>query len=131
MSADAAFALGELWRLAGGDAAALSAVTLTGAEPVLPSSFAVGTAAQVSIAAAALAAREIGRKRSGLVQQVTVDMRHAAAEFRSERYVRLDGAPLPDPWDPIAALYRCAEGWVRIHTNFPHHRDGMLRLLGC
>jgi hypothetical protein len=36
MSADAA--LRELWRGAGGDEAALDAVTLTGAEPALPSS---------------------------------------------------------------------------------------------
>jgi len=129
MSADAA--LRELWRAAGGDEAAFGAVTLTGAEPALPSSFALGTAAQASIAAAALAAREIGRERSGLAQQITVDMRHAAIEFRSERYLRVNGEPMPDPWDRIAGLYRCADGWVRLHTNFPHHRDGVLRLLAC
>src|SRR5262249_23455001 len=27
--------------------------------------------------------------------------------------------------------YRCKDGWVRLHTNFPHHRDGVLKLLGC
>jgi crotonobetainyl-CoA:carnitine CoA-transferase CaiB-like acyl-CoA transferase len=45
--------------------------------------------------------------------------------------LRIDGAPPPDPWDPIAGLYRTADGWVRLHTNFPHHRDGILALLGC
>ena len=44
-------ALAALWRHAGQPDAALEAVTLTGAEPALPSSFAVGTAAQTSIAA--------------------------------------------------------------------------------
>ena len=35
-------------------------------------------------------------------------------------------------WDKIAGLYRCGDGrWVRLHTNFPHHRDGVLKLLGC
>jgi crotonobetainyl-CoA:carnitine CoA-transferase CaiB-like acyl-CoA transferase len=59
-------------------------------------------------------------------------MRHAAAEFRSERYLRVDGQPAPDPWDKIAGLYPCGDGgWVRLHTNFPHHRDGVLALLGC
>src|SRR5215211_2594779 len=48
--------LAALWRAAGQPEAALEAIELTGAEPVLPSSFAVGTAAQASIAAAALAA---------------------------------------------------------------------------
>src|SRR5690606_36158687 len=35
-------------------------------------------------------------------------------------------------WDAIAGPYRCGDGrWVRIHTNFAHHRDGLLALLGC
>jgi len=131
MSADAGQALGELWRNAGGDATAVSTVALTGVEPALPSSFALGTAAQASIAATALAAAEIGRERHGAAQQVSVDMRHAAIEFRSERYLRVYGEPQPDPWDRIAGLYRCSDGWVRLHTNFPHHRDGVLRLLAC
>jgi crotonobetainyl-CoA:carnitine CoA-transferase CaiB-like acyl-CoA transferase len=34
--------------------------------------------------------------------------------------------------DKIAGLYRCGDGrGVRLHTNFPHHRDGVLQLLGC
>ena len=48
-------ALAALWGLAEQPREALDAVELTGAEPVLPSSFAVGTAAQATIAAAALA----------------------------------------------------------------------------
>jgi crotonobetainyl-CoA:carnitine CoA-transferase CaiB-like acyl-CoA transferase len=59
-------------------------------------------------------------------------MRDAAIEFRSERYLRIDGKPAPELWDKIAGLYRCGDGrWVRLHTNFPHHRDGVLKLLGC
>ena len=124
--------LRDLWLASGGDAPALDAVTLTGAEPALPSSFAVGTAAQAAIAAATLAAREIGRERSGLAQAVAVDMRHAAIEVRSERYLRIDGRPGPEPWDRIAGLYRTGDGGhVRLHTNFAHHRDGVLALLGC
>lgn len=125
-------ALAELWRHAGQDGAALDSVTLTGAEPVLPSSFAVGTAAQASIAAAGLAAAEIWRLRTGRRQQVAVDMRDAAIEFRSERYAHLDGAPMKELWDKTAGLYRVGDGrFVRLHTNFPHHRDGMLKLLKC
>jgi crotonobetainyl-CoA:carnitine CoA-transferase CaiB-like acyl-CoA transferase len=59
-------------------------------------------------------------------------MRHAAVEFRSERYQRVNGGPAPEIWDKIAGLYRCGDGrYVRLHTNFPHHRDGLLALLGC
>jgi crotonobetainyl-CoA:carnitine CoA-transferase CaiB-like acyl-CoA transferase len=124
--------LASLWSAVGGDPAALARVELTGGEPVLPSSFAVGTAAQASIAASALAAAEFWRLRTGRAQQVEVDMRHAAVECRSERYLRVNGAPTPDLWDKIAGTYLCGDGrWVRLHTNFPHHRDGVLKLLGC
>src|SRR5256714_3897262 len=124
--------LAGLWRHAGQQKAPLETVTLTGEEPVLPSSFAVGTAAQASIAAAALAAAELWRQRTGRQQCVSVDMRDAAIEFRSERYMRLNGEAPEELWDKIAGLYRCCDGrWVRLHTNFPHHLDGVLKLLGC
>ena len=43
--------LAALWTEQGWPATALDNVRLTGTDPVLPSSFAVGTAAQVTIAA--------------------------------------------------------------------------------
>jgi crotonobetainyl-CoA:carnitine CoA-transferase CaiB-like acyl-CoA transferase len=124
--------LAALWRSAGQPEAALGAVDLTGAEPALPSTFAVGTAAQSTIAASALAASELWRLRTGRQQRVSVPMRDAAIEFRSERYLRIEGKSAPELWDKIAGLYRCGDGrFVRLHTNFPHHRDGVLKLLGC
>jgi len=124
--------LAGLWRTACRDDTALRDVDLTGAEPALPSSFAVGTAAQTTIAAAALAAAQFHRLRTGRSQRVAVDMRHAAIEFRSERYLRVDGEIPQDHHDAIAGLYRCGDGrWVRLHTNLPHHCSGLLTLLGC
>src|SRR5438270_12368513 len=120
--------LTALWRHAGQHDPALDVITLTGAEPVLPSSFAIGTAAQASIAAAALAAAELWRLRTGRQQRVSVDMRDAAIEFRSERYLRVNGEPPKELWDKIAGLYRCGDRrWVRLHTNFRHQRDGGLK----
>jgi hypothetical protein len=125
-------ALSKIWLDLGLPADALERVRLTGTEPALPSSFRVGTAAQASIAAASLAAAEVWRLRGGPAAEVTVDMRHAAIEFRSERYFSVEGRPPPALWDKIAGTYRCGDGrWVRIHTNFPHHRDGILELLKC
>jgi crotonobetainyl-CoA:carnitine CoA-transferase CaiB-like acyl-CoA transferase len=124
--------LAGLWRLAGHDDTALNSAELTGAEPVLPSSFAVGTAAQATIAASALAAGELWRLRTGRRQRIAVDMRAAAIEFRSERYLRLDGKVPAEYHDSIAGLYCCGDGrWVRLHTNLPHHCTGLLKLLGC
>jgi crotonobetainyl-CoA:carnitine CoA-transferase CaiB-like acyl-CoA transferase len=129
---DPAKALAAFARLAGHADAALGAVELTGAEPVLPSSFAVGTAAQVTVAAATLAANELWHQRTGRRQAVSVDMRDAGIEFRSDLYLKINGAPFTDRWDKIAGLYRCGDGrWVRLHTNMAHHRAGTLKLLGC
>ena len=124
--------LTQLWLAAGGERDALQDVVLAGQEPVLPSSFRVGTIAQTSIAAAALAAAAIWRQRTGERQTVSVDMRHAAVEFRSERYLRIAGKPPGPTWDKIAGVYPTGDGRkVRLHTNFPHHRQGILKLLAC
>jgi len=125
-------ALGRIWTEAGLPPEALARFQFSGRDPALPSSFRIGTAAVVPIAAAALAAAELHRVRTGVEQSVAVDMAHACAEFRSERFVRVDGEAPPSPWDKIVGAYRCGDGrWIRIHTNFPHHRDGILALLGC
>ncbi|MDB5856810.1 MAG: carnitine dehydratase [Ramlibacter sp.] len=119
--------LAELWRLAQLPEQALDCAQLTGADPVYPTSFAVGTAAQSTIAAAALAACELGHLRGTPRQQVSVDMAHAAAECRG--WFTIDGRE-PELWDKFSGLYRTRDGGVRIHANFAHHRDGALRLLG-
>lgn len=124
--------LAELWHAADQPRHALDAVELTGAEPVFPSSFAVGTLAQTTIAAGALAAAELWRLRTGRRQTVSVAMRDAAIEFRSERYLRVNGKPAAEYQDLIHGIYRCGDDrWIRIHANFPHHRDGVLALLRC
>jgi hypothetical protein len=100
-------ALAELWSLGGGAVAMLDRVDCTGTGPVLPSSFCVATAAQVSIAAAGLAAAEIHRLRNGQLQCVRVDRLHAVTEFLSERYLRIDGEA-PELWDNWSAFTNAA-----------------------
>jgi crotonobetainyl-CoA:carnitine CoA-transferase CaiB-like acyl-CoA transferase len=124
--------LRNIWTSLGGDIAALEHVRLTGEEPQVPSSFRVAAAAQASIAAAGLAAAEIWKLRTGEAQDVAVDMRHAVVECRSERYLRVDDKPPPPAWDAIAGIYKTGDGrFVRCHTNFPHHRDAVCKVLGC
>jgi crotonobetainyl-CoA:carnitine CoA-transferase CaiB-like acyl-CoA transferase len=124
--------LADIWTGAGGDPAALDAVTLTGDEPQLPSSFRIAAAAQASVAAAGLAAAQIWQLRSGQSQNVAVDMRHAVVECRSERYLRVDGKPPPPAWDAIAGVYQTRDRrFVRLHTNFRHHRDAVCKVLAC
>ncbi len=119
--------LKEIWQQGGLPDEALTFAALSGAEPVLPSSFAVGTAAQAAIAAAALAACELGHVRGVPRQSVRVDMLHAALECTG--WFSVDGRT-PELWDKFSGLYRSADGYVRIPANFAHHREGALRLLG-
>src|ERR1700738_1373577 len=124
--------LEAIWTAAGGDPSALDAVTLTGEEPQLPSSFRVAAAAQASVAAAGLAAAQVWKLRSGQSQGVAVDMRHAVVECRSERYLRVDGKPPGPAWDAIAGIYKTRDQrFVRLHTNFRHHRDAVCKTLDC
>ena len=38
--------------------------------------------------------------------------------------------PLPPAQDAFAGDYQTADGWIRLHTNAPHHRQSMERVLG-
>ena len=122
----AADTLTRLWQLMALPESALGHVHLTGADPVLPSSFAVGAAAQSTIAAAALAACEVGYVRGAPRQDLSVDIRHAAVE--AVGWFSIDDRA-PPLFDPISGLYRCIDGWVRLHAVFSHHRRGAMRLL--
>src|SRR4051795_6661080 len=124
--------LADLWSSMGGDLGALDNLILSGEEPQLPSSFRVAAAAQAAVAATGLAAAELWKLRSGQSQQVAVDMRHAVVECRSERYLRVEGKPPPPAWDVIAGAYKTRDQrYVRLHTNFSHHRAAVCKVLDC
>lgn len=36
---------------------------------------------------------------------------------------------MPNPWDAIAGDYPTADGWIKLHTNAPHHRQAALKAL--
>lgn len=125
-------ATAHIWKLGGGALSALDGVALRGQNPVLPSTFAVGTMAMATIAASALAAAEFWYLRTRKRQLAAVDMRHAAAEFRSERYIQVEGKPERRIWDKVAGVYKVGDGrYVRVHANMPHHRERTLRFLGA
>ncbi len=127
-------ALQSFWQLGNGDPAALDAVSFSATEPQLPSVFQVGTLAAASIAAQALASAEIWRARAGAGQrqQIQISMRRALAMFRSERYLSVDGKAPAEIRSPLTGYFQAGDGrWIQLHTNFPHHRDGVLRVLQC
>lgn len=101
-----------------------------GADPVLPGRFLIGTAAAFCVGSTTQAAADLFRERGGEPGEVSVDLRHAAHAFRSERYLLLNGEPVGDLWTSVSGDYEGADGWIRIHANFPHHARAAARALG-
>ncbi len=125
-------ALEHVWSLAGCDPTALDDIRLIGDDPGLPSVYRVGALAGATIGAQALAAAECHRLRTGRRQRVEVEQRRALAVFRSERYLRIDEGAAPELRDPLMGFYETRDGrWIQLHTNFPHHRQGVVKVLGC
>ncbi|WP_424529700.1 CoA transferase [Sphaerisporangium viridialbum] len=114
----------------------LPPVHVTGQDPVLPSTFKVGTAAAacVGAVAAAVALLRAGPDGGGAERgdgdevEVATEVRESAVAFRDERYFRVDGKTAVG-WAPLSGDYRTADGWVRLHCNFDHHRDAALHVL--
>ncbi|EJC97965.1 CoA-transferase family III [Fomitiporia mediterranea MF3/22] len=101
-------------------------------DPSVNSSFRLGTAAQTTIGLSGLAAAYFYQLASGKAQTVSVDPRHAILEFKSESYWLIDDKkPSGKSFDELSGLYQTKDGFVRIHTNFPHHKQGILDLLHC
>ncbi|MFD0911769.1 CoA transferase [Ruegeria arenilitoris] len=95
----------------------------------LPSAFAVSELATASFAAVG---HELGRfmQATSLVSlppKAMVDHRLASLWFGYS--FKPEGWDMPSLWDPIAGDYRGADGWIRLHTNLPHHRKAALKVL--
>ncbi|MFC7013804.1 CoA transferase, partial [Streptomyces viridiviolaceus] len=124
---DIAFA----WSASGGDPALLRQVTTTVREGALPGRLPVRELARACVGACALAAAELAARRAGLarVPGVHVDDGAVATAFTSERHLRIDGRE-PVSFAPLSRFWRTADGWVRTHANYPHHRERLLAALG-
>lgn len=82
------------------------------------------------VAKATTAAHTLLTARGGTPQPCIVHSGHAAESFRSERHTRVTGEE-PNPlWAPLSGDYRTADGWVRLHGNYPHHAAAIRRVLG-
>ena len=123
----AAHMLADIWQALDGAASHLSQVQLTGAGD-LPSVFGVSDLAQASVAAAGLAAAELAQAMGGSRLALRCDRRLASMWFSSS--LRPEGWAPPALWDDVAGDYRCQDGWIRLHTNAPHHRARALAVLG-
>lgn len=125
-SATARSFLSRMWRALDGDAAVIDSVEFIGSGD-LPSAFAVSDFAAAAVGTAGAAVAELVAAKFGRLPPVTVDRRLASLWFGWS--IRPDGWVLPATWDPMAGDYAAADGWIRLHTNAPHHRDAALGVL--
>jgi crotonobetainyl-CoA:carnitine CoA-transferase CaiB-like acyl-CoA transferase len=63
--------------------------------------------------------------------ELAVDVGHAAEAFRSERHTRVTGEAPSRSWSPLSGVHRAADGWVRLHTMYPHHAAAVRDALGA
>lgn len=115
--------VGVVWEGLGGDPGLLSRVSTVGREGVLRARLPVRELARACVGVCALAAAELGALRAGLdeVPEVRVDDGAVATAFVSERHLVVDGRG-PVTFAPLSRFWRTADGWVRTHANYPHHR---------
>ena len=79
-----------------------------------------------AVAAQLVAARLL----TGDPTTVRLDAAHVALAVRSERFARLDGRPVGLGFAPLSRFWRTADGWLRLHGNYPHHRAAAAAVLG-
>ncbi|MER5515122.1 CoA transferase [Streptomyces sp. NPDC002763] len=119
------------WSALGGDPSLPARITTVARAGTLPSRLPVRRLARACVGACALAAAELGARRTGTVEvpAVRVDDGAVAAAFTSERQLLVDGRA-PVSFAPLSRFWRTADGWVRTHANYPHHQARLLTSLG-
>ena len=105
-------------------------VGVTG-EGDLPSCFAVTSFLTASVAAVGSAASTLIQALGLTVSRPTVTVDRRLASLWAARSIYPIGWELPPVWDSLAGDYRTRDGWIKLHTNLPHHRRVLLDVLGC
>jgi hypothetical protein len=95
----------------------------------LTSAFPVTDFAAEAIGAAGLAVGKLLNVQFDRAPEVVIDRRLALLWFGWS--IHPVGWTLPAAWDTIAGDYTTRDGWIRLHTNAPHHKAAALSVLQC
>ncbi|MGX1671706.1 CoA transferase [Streptomyces sp. NPDC055400] len=118
------------WTALGGDPALTSHIASVVREGALPARLPVIDLARACVGACSLAAAELAARRSGRpLPRVVLDDGALATAFVSERHLLIDGRATVG-FAPLSRFWRTADGWLRTHANYPHHRARLLAALG-
>jgi crotonobetainyl-CoA:carnitine CoA-transferase CaiB-like acyl-CoA transferase len=106
-------------------------VLFRGQDPVFPTVFPMAELGAAAIGAAALQAARLYEDRTGVRQDIAIELDSAAAAMRSWRYIREVPPPLPSSTPHPVAFYRTAdERWLFLHRLAQHHLQRELAVLG-
>lgn len=94
----------------------------------LASVFAVTDLATATIGTATNEVARLIGQVSGKPPSVVIDRRQAS--FWYDLTFQPQGWEIGGIWDSIAGDYPTRDGWIRLHTNAPHHRAAAQRVLG-
>ena len=122
--------LETFWAATGGDAGLAQCVRFVGVGD-LPSAFAVTSFAAGAIGAAGLAMGSLLQTLTDATTEgldLTVDRRLASIWFGTT--IRPCGRAIPPLHDGVIGDYETSDGWIRLHTNAPHHLKAALATLG-
>jgi len=126
--------LDAVWELLGGDHLPRAPHSLVGEHVagLLPATLPVAQFATTAVAASLLgAAALVSVRGDGVTPPTSVEARHVAVAFRSERYTRVNGEPVGASFAPLSRFWRTRDGWIRTHANYPWHEQRLLSVLGC
>jgi hypothetical protein len=101
-----------IWTAVGGTPCAVDRVGFI-TPGAVPSAFPVAATAPLAIA-------ELVSQTGPAYPSIAVDRGLSGIWFKAS--IRPVGWSPPPAWDPFAGDYPTCDGWIRLHTNAPHHR---------
>ncbi len=122
--------LDAAWTALGEHPGALALVRDRGDTVPLDSALPVGRFVHDAIAAASLSAALLAARRTGsAVPTVELDPLRIATAVTSEKHYRHNGEPM-NAWAELSGFWPAADGWLRTHANYRHHRERLVTALG-
>lgn len=115
----------------------LSKVRISGNDPVVPSRYRMGLASAAALGAMAAGVGEIWRQRSGIAQDISIDVKKAAIPgLRTLAYVKRDGhgLQLSRPASEHKVFFETRDGrqiYLLRHAFYHEHFSRLLASLDC
>ena len=108
---------------------ASASIELDAAQGYLPARLPVASLAQGSVAVLAASVNRFLNASGAQPRTWRLSMERICASFLGNAVVRVDGRSATG-FAELSGFFEAADGWVRTHGNYPHHRQRLLASLG-